>query len=103
MRSAHPYQQGLEKNSANFVALSPLSYIARSAHVYPDRLAVIYGERRQTWAATYTRWQIGKSNGMFSCPPGPNDPHWVVHRGVLWRRCWPGQPHTAQPRPLGRT
>ena len=55
MRSTHPYQQGLDKNSANFVALSPLSYIARSAHVYPDRLAVIYGDRRQTWATTYTR------------------------------------------------
>ena len=55
MRSTHPYQQGLDKNSANFVALSPLSYIERSAHVYPDRLAVIYGERRQTWATTYTR------------------------------------------------
>ena len=55
MHSTHPYQQGLEKNSANFVALSPLSYIERSAHVYPDRLAVIYGEHRQTWATTYNR------------------------------------------------
>ncbi len=55
MRSTHPYQQGLDKNSANFVALSPLSYIERTAHVYPERLAVIYGERRQTWATTYTR------------------------------------------------
>lgn len=25
---------------------------------------------------------IGKSNGMYSCPPGRARPHWVVHRGV---------------------
>jgi fatty-acyl-CoA synthase len=51
----NPYQEGLDKNSANFVALSPLSYIERCAKVYPDRLAVIYGIHRQTWAQTYSR------------------------------------------------
>ena len=50
-----PYDLGLEKNAANHVALSPLSYIERAAHVYPDRVAIIYGERRQTWRDTYTR------------------------------------------------
>ncbi|MEY8689699.1 MAG: acyl-CoA synthetase [Leptothrix sp. (in: b-proteobacteria)] len=50
-----PYELGLDKNAANFVALSPLSYIERSAQIYPDRTAVIYGERRQTWAQTYSR------------------------------------------------
>ena len=49
------YDIGLEKNAANFVALSPLSYIERAAHVYPEALAVIYGERRQTWRETYSR------------------------------------------------
>ena len=55
--AAHPncYQAGLDKNEANFVALSPLSFIERSASVYPDRLAVIYGARRQTWRDTYAR------------------------------------------------
>ena len=52
--SSH-YDVGLEKNAANFVALSPLSYIERAAHVYPEALAVIYGERRQTWHETYCR------------------------------------------------
>ena len=54
----HPqnhYDVGLEKNAANFVALSPLSYIERAAHVYPEALAIIYGERRQTWRETYAR------------------------------------------------
>ena len=55
MRHNHPYRLGLDKTAANFVALSPLSFIARSATVYPDRLAVIYGTRRQTWAQTYAR------------------------------------------------
>jgi fatty-acyl-CoA synthase len=37
------------------VALSPLSYLERSARVYPQRTAVIYGQRRQSWAETYSR------------------------------------------------
>ena len=49
------YDIGLEKNAANFVPLSPLSYIERAARVYPEALAVIYGERRQTWRETYSR------------------------------------------------
>ena len=55
MSHVNPYQLGLDKNAANFVALSPLSFIERTALVYPDRLAVIYGARRQTWAQTYAR------------------------------------------------
>ena len=62
MNPNNPYQHGLDKNPANFVALSPLSYIERSARVYPDRLAVIYGERRQTWAQTGARCrQLGSA------------------------------------------
>jgi fatty-acyl-CoA synthase len=55
MSHVNPYQLGLDKNAANFVALSPLSFIERTALVYPDRLAVIYGAQRQTWAKTYAR------------------------------------------------
>lgn len=49
------YDTDLDRNAANFVALSPLSFIARTAAVYPQRLAIIHGSRRQTWAQTYTR------------------------------------------------
>ena len=42
MTRTNPYELGLDKNAANFVALSPLSFIERSAGVYPDRTAVIY-------------------------------------------------------------
>jgi fatty-acyl-CoA synthase len=55
MTRTNPYELGLDKNDANFVALSPLSFIERSASVYPDRTAVIYGSRRQTWRDTYAR------------------------------------------------
>ena len=51
----NPYAMGLDKNDANFVALSPLSFIERSAAVYPDRTAIVYGTARQSWHQTYQR------------------------------------------------
>ncbi len=44
------YDQHLDKNAANFVALSPVSFVERSAEVFGDLPAVIHGERRSTWA-----------------------------------------------------
>jgi fatty-acyl-CoA synthase len=49
------YDIGLDKNPANFVALSPLSFIKRTAAVYPDLPSVIYEGRRFTWSETYAR------------------------------------------------
>jgi fatty-acyl-CoA synthase len=51
----NPYTLDLEKNAANYTPLSPLSFIARTAAVYPRRTAVIHGTRRFTWAQTYER------------------------------------------------
>src|SRR5438309_3479207 len=45
----------LPKTSANYVPLSPLTFLRRSAEVFPDRVAVIHGELRQSWAETYGR------------------------------------------------
>ena len=50
-----PYSFGLDKTPANYAVLTPLSFIERSADVYPERLAVIHGARRYTWAQTYAR------------------------------------------------
>jgi len=51
-----PYEQaGLAKNAANYVPLTPLSFLERSAAVYPQRLAVIHGERRFRWHDTLSR------------------------------------------------
>jgi fatty-acyl-CoA synthase len=55
MRQTHPYEQGLPKNAANFVALSPLSFIERTARIYPQHTAIVYGPHRQSWAETYVR------------------------------------------------
>jgi fatty-acyl-CoA synthase len=55
MTRSNPYDIGLDRNQANFVPLSPLSFIERTAGVYPDRIALIHGAIRQTWAQTYRR------------------------------------------------
>ena len=49
------YDQDLPRNEANFAALTPLTFIERTAEVYPERLAVVHGDLRQTWAETYRR------------------------------------------------
>ena len=50
-----PYEQDLDKVTANHTQLSPLSFIQRAASVYPDQLAVVHGERQFTWTETFTR------------------------------------------------
>ena len=52
---AMPYDEGLERQAANFVALSPLSFLARTAAIHPERIALVHGLLRQTWATTYRR------------------------------------------------
>jgi len=49
------YEDHLEAQAANYTALSPLSFFRRSRDIYPDRVAVIHGERRYTWAESYQR------------------------------------------------
>ncbi|WP_116134851.1 acyl-CoA synthetase [Trinickia diaoshuihuensis] len=53
--STHMYEAALEKNAANFAALTPLTFIERAASVYPTRLAVVHGAIRRTWRETYAR------------------------------------------------
>lgn len=55
MTHVNPYAMGLDKNPANFVALSPLSFLERAARVYPGRCALVYGELRRSWAQTCER------------------------------------------------
>ncbi len=52
---SNPYATGLDKNPANYVPLTPLSFIERSAYIYPDRVASIHGQRRYTWRQAYER------------------------------------------------
>jgi fatty-acyl-CoA synthase len=48
-------ETGLDKTPANFVPLTPLSFLARTAAIYPDRLAVVHGDRRISWAESERR------------------------------------------------
>ena len=53
--SKDKYEHGLSKNAANFTPLTPLSFIERTARVFPDRTAVIHGEIKRSWVETYQR------------------------------------------------
>ena len=49
------YAQDLPKTEANFATFTPLSFLERTAAIYPDRTAIVHGSLRQTWAQTHTR------------------------------------------------
>ena len=52
---AHMYDTNLDKNNANFVPLTPLSFLKRSAEVYPQKTSIIHGKRVYNWEQTYKR------------------------------------------------
>jgi fatty-acyl-CoA synthase len=49
------FDLGLEPRTANFAQLSPSTFVERSGRVFPDRLAVVNGVRRHTWAQVLKR------------------------------------------------
>jgi len=49
------YSIGLEKTPANFVALTPLSFLARTAAIFPDHTSTVHEGRVFTWSQTYSR------------------------------------------------
>ncbi|MBC8024332.1 MAG: acyl-CoA synthetase [Burkholderiales bacterium] len=51
----NPYEKGLDRNDANYTPLTPVSFLAKAANVYPDRLAVVHGDLRRTWSEVYER------------------------------------------------
>ena len=51
------YSTDLDKNAANYAALSPLTFIERAASVYPEQCAVVYNDTRRSWLETYRRCQ----------------------------------------------
>ena len=52
---SNPYLLGLGKTPANYVPLSPIGFLERSAYIYPERVATIHGQRRYTWREYYAR------------------------------------------------
>jgi fatty-acyl-CoA synthase len=49
------YSIGLDKTPANFVPLTPLSFLARTAAIYPGHLSAVHEGRAFTWSQTYSR------------------------------------------------
>ncbi|NGM88312.1 acyl-CoA synthetase [Parapusillimonas sp. SGNA-6] len=89
------YDQDLPQTPANYAAMSPLSFIERSAQVYPQRLAVVHGSGpqalRRTWSELYSRCRqlasalsrAGIGKGDTVAVMLPNTPAMVeVHFGV---------------------
>jgi fatty-acyl-CoA synthase len=87
----HQYDTGLDKTAANYVPLTPLSFLARSAAVYPDHVSTVYEGRSFTWAETYARCRrfasylagrgIGKDDtvaAMLPNVPVMNELHFAV-------------------------
>ncbi len=85
------YDTGLDRNAANHVPLSPLTFLARTAQVYPERTAVIHGALRYSWAESYARCRRlasalqrrGIGAGDTVAVMAPNVPaHFEAHFGV---------------------
>ncbi|PHQ71954.1 MAG: acyl-CoA synthetase [Sneathiella sp.] len=53
--TANPYETDLDANPANYEPLTPISFLARSAAVYPGHTAIAYGDRSHTYKETYAR------------------------------------------------
>jgi len=53
--SAEAYGQGLERSEANHTPMTPLGFLDRAALVQPQRIAIVHGTLRQTWAQTRER------------------------------------------------
>jgi fatty-acyl-CoA synthase len=85
------YNIGMDKNSANYVPLTPLSFMARTAAVYPSHISTVYENRVFTWSQTYARcrrfasylagWGIGRGDtvaAMLPNIPAMNELHFAV-------------------------
>ncbi|KAJ9186353.1 hypothetical protein P3X46_001933 [Hevea brasiliensis] len=83
--------EGMLKCSANYVPLTPISFLERSAIVYRDRVSVVYGDVKYTWRETHQRCiklasalaQLGVSRGDVVAALAPNIPAlYELHFGV---------------------
>jgi fatty-acyl-CoA synthase len=85
------YDRDLDKNRANFEALSPMSFLRRTADVFPDHLAVIHGKLRYSYRELYERCRRlasalekrGITRGDTVAIIAPNTPaHLEAHFGI---------------------
>ncbi|MBO6556001.1 MAG: acyl-CoA synthetase [Pseudomonadales bacterium] len=65
------YDTGLDKNPANYEVLTPLSFLTRTATLYPDYEACVHGSTRRTWKEVYKRCvQIASALNKRGIGPG---------------------------------
>ena len=85
------YEQSLDKNPANFHPLTPVSFLERSARVFPNKVAIIHGDSTYTYQEFYSRCrQLGSALSKRGIGVGdtvavilPNTPAMLeVHYGV---------------------
>ena len=85
------FDQDLDPNSANFTALSPVSFVERSAEIFGDLRSVVHGHRKYTWAQTRDRsarlaaalQSLGVARGTTVSAMLPNTPEMLeVHYAV---------------------
>jgi len=70
--STNLYAQGLDKREANYSPLTPISFLYRSAAIFPHKTAVIDGERRFDYATLLRRCE-GVAAGLRALGVGPGD------------------------------
>ncbi len=85
------YETGLGKNDANYAPLSPLTFIERSASVFPERTSLIHGDEPYTWSETFHRCRL-LASALRKCGIRKDDtvaliapnipPHFEAHFGV---------------------
>ena len=49
------FEKNLDKNAANFVPLTPLTFLERAKDIYPNYEALVYEDRKYTWIDIYKR------------------------------------------------
>lgn len=53
--TTNPYNIDLDRNPANHIPLTPLTFLDRAASVFPDHIAIVHGALRRNYAEFYTR------------------------------------------------
>ncbi len=91
MAAHNPFETDLDRTPANYVPLTPLSFLERAAAVFPERPAVVHGQQRFTWREAAERCRrlasalvergVGPGDTVaVMCPNTP--PMWEAHQGV---------------------
>lgn len=86
------YDNGLDANEANYTPLTPIDFLDRAAHTWPNKIAVIHGDLNRTYGEFFVRcrqmasslYQRGIRKGDVVSIIAPNTPEMLeAHYGVV--------------------